>query len=410
MIELLSRTAHLAALVIAPKFPSPEPGAPDGVFALVAVLILLGPLGFAVSLYRRFGTLESKAAVGLWVLAGIALLYQANATLASGEPLLRGYYVAAAPVWAAIGATLATLAGQYLGVSFKNKRAGAFVLTIAVWIFIFRDAKDLIASPKVQWRKVLEAYPSHERALAASLDELAADPNAGAVLEACIAHAPSACICRTLRAERALDAEQTARALEETEQAHCDGHALQSRRMRDRALALALAHRYDEAEPLAKAALVDEPHDPKTLLSLALVHEARGDADALDLSREAAARGAGKAAELLVAQLLIRKKDYAAAKHELDGYLGRHPDDPRAVYNAALVSELTGDYNAARQGYLRVVTKLQPRHADARYNLVMLTWRQGALPEAKHHAQRFSEDFPRDPRRASLQQLLGMTL
>lgn len=402
LIELLSRVAHLVGLCLMPRALSPEPLDAGALGALLAVLVLTVPLAFAVWLYRSFRALEGKAAIALWVLADAALLYKAHATYAAGEPLLRGYYMAAPLLWSAIGATLATLAGQYLGVSFKNKRTAAFVATVGLGVFLFKDAHEYVASTKLQWRDVIARDPSHERALGALTDELSSE-----TLRACVGRRPTACVCRTLLGERALDAEHGAAALEDLGQASCEGHALEPRANAARAVALALAKRYTEAEPLVTAGLAQSPEQPRLLLAQALIHSASGATDALELARRASKAGAGPVAELLAIQLAIQQNDLPGAQAELDAYLKKHPDEPRAVYNAALVADRRDDFNKAREGYLKAL-KLRPQLADARYNLVMLTWRKGATAEARHHAQTFADSYPEDPRRLDLLHFVGI--
>ena len=67
----------------------------------------------------------------------------------------------------------------------------------------------------------------------------------------------------------------------------------------------------------------------------------------------------------------------------------------------------TEDFNGARQRYLAVL-KLDPKHTDSRYNLALLTHRAGARDEARHHAARFAEIAPRDPRRHTLAATVGL--
>ncbi len=68
------------------------------------------------------------------------------------------------------------------------------------------------------------------------------------------------------------------------------------------------------------------------------------------------------------------------------------------MYVHARESDLDGDYNAARELYLRTIA-LSPRHADARAALVSLTARAGARAEALHHLARLEQLVgPSDPR------------
>ena len=61
----------------------------------------------------------------------------------------------------------------------------------------------------------------------------------------------------------------------------------------------------------------------------------------------------------------------------------------QATYDCALIADRQGRYHDAREGYLRTL-QLDPKSADARYNLVLLTQGHGATLEAKHHLDRSS--------------------
>ncbi|NUP07263.1 MAG: tetratricopeptide repeat protein [Polyangiaceae bacterium] len=415
MIQLLSRVAHLLALLFAPKLLVPEPSEADGVLALFGALALVLPILGSIALFRRYESLESKVAVALWALADIALVSQAHFTLANGVPLLRGFYIAAPPVWAALGATLATLAAQHLGVSFKNKRAGAFVITVAIGIFIFRDAHEYVASTRAQWFRTLDADPAHEQALLALADDLA-DPASSQRLEACVSRRPDACVCRTIRAERAVERDRFPLALEEIQEARCEDTAWKTRSATVRALSLALLRRYDEAAELLASTADDPSNKARRLLTSALVAHGKGQTEALDLARQAAAAGAGRTAELMVIELSIQRNQVADAQTELAAYLKKHPDDPPAVFNAALLTEGQGDYNKTREAYHRFLRlRLDPEQsrtmgATARYKLAMLAYNQGALDEARNSARKFAESYPDDPRKDSLLTLVGLAL
>ncbi len=254
MIDLLARTAHLSLLVAAPSLSSPEPLEPPAWWmALAGALALLAPLGFALGLVRRYEVLEAKAALALWLFADAALVYGAHTTARAGAPLLGAYYLAAPFFWAGLGATLATLAGQHLGASFKNKRMGAFFLAVALGIFGFRAAHERIASPSLQWSAVLERSPAHEPALVALASALASDKEPPGRLEACVAARPGACICRVVLAERALREQRPERALVHARAAACEGHAFAARGAEAEGAALALVERHEAAE--AHAAL-----------------------------------------------------------------------------------------------------------------------------------------------------------
>lgn len=419
MAELFNRVVQLWFLVFAPRIPAPEPtSAGTGADVLVGLLLLLGPIAIAGWLVRRYETREAKGALAMWVLAAMALLFEARWTQTAGKPVLRGYYLAAPFVWAALGLTLATLAAQYLSVSFKNKRMGAFLVTIAIGIFIFRDATDYIANEKSQWRVVLKNSPAHELALLAVVDELRNAPEGAEDLERCIQVEPTSCVCRTVRAERWLasnnDLPQPAsvsRAVTDLEEGVCGpGHKLLVRATGARAVAYALRGRVEEAESAANSQLGDHPNDAKLLYALALVRNAQQLPDeALALVKRAVDAGAGRGAEILLAQQLIQMNDLPAARTYLKDYLTRHHDDVDALYNHALVADKQGDYNAAREGYLATI-KAGPRTESgkhSRLNLVYLTQRFNVRSEAQFHARKFVEAWPDDPRGEALMLLVG---
>jgi len=83
------------------------------------------------------------------------------------------------------------------------------------------------------------------------------------------------------------------------------------------------------------------------------------------------------------------------------------PTDAEALYDLALIADKRGDYNGARSGYLAAL-RYDSTLADARYNLVMLTQKRGVFEEAKHHAKKFAEAYPNDPRGADLARIVGL--
>lgn len=63
------------------------------------------------------------------------------------------------------------------------------------------------------------------------------------------------------------------------------------------------------------------------------------------------------------------------------------------AYERAAAAQKAGDYNAAREGYLRTLA-LDRRHADARAALVRLTAEAGATDEARHHLTELGKIVP----------------
>lgn len=147
--------------------------------------------------------------------------------------------------------------------------------------------------------------------------------------------------------------------------------------------------------------------DPAALLATANEREAAGDLPAaLARAEEALANGGGREAALTVAKLAIRLEQYDRALAVLQPLVDADPKDAIAQYDRALVFHRKDDYNAARSGYLAAL-RADPKHADARFNLAMLCWKQGVAAEAQHHAEKFRASFPDDPRGAELSTMMG---
>jgi tetratricopeptide (TPR) repeat protein len=111
-------------------------------------------------------------------------------------------------------------------------------------------------------------------------------------------------------------------------------------------------------------------------------------------------------AKLLLASLLIGRSAPADARPILAELVAADPHDADALYDQALTDDLGGNYNGAREGYLRALRE-NPELRAARYNLAVLTLRQGIVQEARHHAQKFAESWPDDPRGGELLRLTG---
>jgi predicted Zn-dependent protease len=208
---------------------------------------------------------------------------------------------------------------------------------------------------------------------------------------------PVTCACLALRAEANLRLRAAAEALR-------DAQAVVARcadRKGSRAAvaeALAMAGRTLEAEQEVKVGL-SEGGDPAQLrYALALAYERAGRYPEATLeATRAIDAGAGREARLLAGALAIVANDLDGAARWLEPLVAADPSDADARYNLALIADRRGDYNGARQGYLATL-KIDPRSASARYNLALLTLRAGVIDEARHHARKFVDMFPDDPR------------
>jgi tetratricopeptide (TPR) repeat protein len=115
---------------------------------------------------------------------------------------------------------------------------------------------------------------------------------------------------------------------------------------------------------------------------------------------QAIAAGAGRDAKLLAAKLAILRSDLDTAANLL-APLAADGTDALVHYNIGLVAQQRNQYNKARSAYLAAL-KAEPSYAPARFNLAVLAWDAGVREEAQHHARKFLELSPNDPRAAEL--------
>jgi tetratricopeptide (TPR) repeat protein len=284
---------------------------------------------------------------------------------------------------------------------------------LALGIFSFRASHELIGAPPVeQWETVLRADPANEQAIDAIMSdpkERAKYPNMGASLDVCIRRSPAACGCLTNRALLRLakgDAKGATTDIGAAEAAQCARDAGNPPLRITAARAFAAAGETDAAEAELESAK-DRDTDAALIYVDALVHQQRGDVGGAEtLARKASEKGAGRDANLLLASLLMSHDESDEARTILQTILREHPKDADATYDLALLADRVNDYNGAREGYLRALD-LDPHKSDARYNLALLTLRQGVLAESQHHAQRFVESYPDDPRGEQLLKITG---
>lgn len=143
------------------------------------------------------------------------------------------------------------------------------------------------------------------------------------------------------------------------------------------------------------------PRDPRYVRAWELEAEGRHVEAQAELE-PLLAEGGDRDAKLLAAKLAILREDFKTAQALLEPLRAADPEDGPVQYNIALVAQKRGDFNGARSGYLAAL-RVDPANTAARYNLALLTWEAGALDEARHHAKKFLELSPDDPRAAELQ-------
>lgn len=402
----LARAGHLFALVLAPRLPSPEPiGDPGTLDVALGLLAVAVPPVAAVALARRYDVLEGKLAAAAWLLASGALLYAAG-NVPPHVPLLGSYYSAAPFVWLALALTAATLAGQHLGTSFRNKKMGAGLITFAIGVFVYREAHKFVGSPTDQWQEVLARDPANERAFGEIRPLLASDAaRFESAVAACLDTRPDACHCRLERARSQLLVQDAASALGSLDASACAKEDVRAARLRATASALALPPQ--AAEAAVDAVLATYPDDATVMGARAIVLDRLGRSDeALALAQRAVDTGAGFESKLLLGALWIAKGDLPKASAVLVPLSKDHPENADIAFDLALIADREGRYNEAREGYLHAL-KVRPTFAASRYNLALLTLRYGFIEEARSHARRFQEAFPGDSRGGELAALVA---
>lgn len=437
----LVRALHLLGLAIAPKGLSPEPAPPENLFlgAVIAVMAFAALLYGSVWFYRYTDTREARVAAALLWLSVAAAFIAELIFRGPRAPLARAVLFVAPVVWIALGATAAAAAGYFLGSTFKNRRMGALVAVLAIGILQFANAAQFFESPDRMWRDAIRRDPSNETALTAltrllvhghKYDDarkvvdrcLTAQPDACACLDLraqialarvsdrCLAAPPSVCACLDPKTAEALQTKALEGALADARAAvaSCSDRPL-SRAVHAKVLAMRGENEFAEQEAAAALNLGGREDQARYALALALQGQGRYDeaAEALDKAIQA---GAGRDAKLLAGALALLKDDLDGAERHLAPIAASDPQDPVAAYNLALVADRRGNYNAARQGYLNTL-RVDPCYANARYNLVYLTWKAGIQEEARHHARKFAEQVaPDDVRIAQLSALVGVDL
>jgi tetratricopeptide (TPR) repeat protein len=325
-------------------------------------------------------------------------------------PLGRAVYWLAPVVWLALATTAAAAAGKLGGSNWKHKRTAAALLVLAASAKLFSDAKGVLESRATMWAEAARREPGNDRAVSELAAPLVRKRKPGEVrklADKCLAARPDSCPCLELRATAGLQSKAFADAATDA-RAAVDKCPNRPAAYVSLAEALVLTGDLAGAEQAATKGLELGGDAGRLKYSRALAFERKGQLDEAAAEAEAAANaGGGRDARLLAGAVAIARNDLDGAQRWLDPLVAEDPEDVEALYDRALVSDKRGDFNGARQRYLAVL-KLDPKHADSRYNLALLTHRAGARDEARHHAARFGEIAPRDPRRHTLAATVGL--
>jgi tetratricopeptide (TPR) repeat protein len=407
--DILVRAASLLGLTLLPSVFSPDPEPPFTLgVALLCVLAVLVVGGALWWLRRRVENATATAAAVLGALALVAAVAMAWSLRDGTRPLGSAVPLVAVPVWGALACAASAVAGEWLGSSFKHKRMAGPIAVLALGITQLGAAGTVLRDAPAMWGEALRREPGHERAAAAvGGAHLAARrfEEARAVAVRCLAARPRSCTCLEMAARAAARAE----ARDRRQRAEAAVQACPDRGEVHALLAEALVREGDlDGAARAIEAARAGGAAPATVAWLeAVLHERAGRLDdAAEAAARALAAGAGRDARLLRGRVLLAAGRLDEAAAELAPLLRTDANDVDATWGLAAVADKRGDHEAARRGYLASI-RIDPRHADARHDLALLTYRLGKHDEARQHARRFAEDHPADARREALLAAVG---
>jgi tetratricopeptide (TPR) repeat protein len=273
-----------------------------------------------------------------------------------------------------------------------NDQARGLLLALAVGVV--GVAAALLLLPQVGGEK---------QALSVADAREASGDRAGALqaLLDCTAKDPRACACADAAEELAVDVGRYDDARRAVDHSQC---APSPRHDGGRAETRIATGDVAGGMQLADAVLATSHDEPHAAFARAW---AMGDGpEAIALAERAVKAGRGLPALILLGSMRMRAGDLERARVAFDAAAREAPKDPRAVFDAAVIAQRQGRYHDAREGYLRALA-IDPKMADARYNLVVLTRAGNADGEARHHLHELEAIAPKDPRIAALKAALG---
>ena len=245
-----------------------------------------------------------------------------------------------------------------------------------------------------------------DQALALARKQRASGDKAAALatLLSCGVRDRRACRCADEAEELALDLSHLAEALPVVERARCGDSA---RHAGVQAEALVAMGRADEGLRQAAAALARDANEPHASFAKAWALSTSGPSpEAVAAAQKAVDGGRGVPALLLLGMLRFRSGDSKHARDAIEQAARLAPTDSLVAYDLGVVTQGEGHYREAREAYLRALAH-DPKLADARYNLALLTHSIGADDEARHHLDELAAIAPNDPRLPALRVTLG---
>ncbi len=242
-----------------------------------------------------------------------------------------------------------------------------------------------------------------------AIDEALANRRAGGdalgPLLRCASKRPDACRCSEAAAELAIDINQYPAARVAIEMTPACPPS--PRHLGERAEVAVAEGRTDEGRRLADQALGEDPHEPHACFAKAwALNATESSPAALDAAECAVRGGRGAPALLVLAVLRSRANDRAGARDALQKAAVLAPGDAHVAFDLGVIEAQDQHYREAREAFLHALA-LDPKLADARYELVVLTHGAKADDEARHHLDELAAIAPDDPRLADLRAALA---
>ena len=390
-------------------------GAPVEVVAARSVPAALFRLAVAVALYasalagvRRLASRYPGAAALAVATLAVAPVVSALSVGENG-PLARGVWVMAPVAWATLAALVTGPLMDRTASGVKGRARGVVgAAVVALGVASLAAARGRLSPREMLWKSALALDPGNvNAALAVAATDREHHERSAAIdtLLSCAKAKPGSCECAEAAATEAVDQGRyldARRALDAS-----DACPMKPRRMAVMAEALIGTSAIDLGEAQAERAIQADPADAHAVYARAWATTLRGRSpDARADAERAVSLGRGVPGELLYGMILYQAGDFAAADAQFQRALAEDPECGPAIFDRALIADKQLRYHDAREGYLKTL-QLDPKNADARYDLVVLTHANGATREARHHLEVFRAAYPTDPRAPSLEALLA---
>ncbi len=225
-------------------------------------------------------------------------------------------------------------------------------------------------------------------------------------LMACLHTVEKACRCAAEAEELCVDTNRYAFALHAS---HAAPSCTSPRMTGGQAEALVAMGNLGEGLAAAEKTLAQAPDEPHACFAKAWALSARGSSpEALDLAERAVRGGRGVPALLVLATLKAGAGDLAGARGALDQASRLAPKNARVAFDLGVIEEKDHHYREAREAFLHTLA-LDPKFADARYELAALAHSVKADDEARHHLEELTALAPTDPRIPELRATLDVS-